>query len=557
MSDQAECKFAIHIPSNYKTGTPDYHLIKEAIHHPDGTITPNLRFVKDFKRPFYITKKSKQTHKQKKEWEHMDNVLTSYSTQSDLKSAIAKQLDRQWSQNSLRELCSSPFVYGSDLTSTAIIKYRYQKLNPQLMSKYNITVFDIETDVINGTEQIIAASVAYEDKSFTVALSSFVRGISSVQERFIACVNNYISEYVSNYVTPPEFAIANDEVELIRLIFNKVHEWKPDFLAIWNINFDLPRVLTALQNAGVDPKDILSDPAVPKDLRICKYKQGPLKKITSSGKVTPISPADQWHTLTLTSSFFAIDAMCAYKRIRSGQQEESSYSLDAILNKELGIRKLKFKEADEYTGLRWHQVMQERYKIEYLVYNLFDCISMIHLDNKTKDLSYTLPTYSGISDFYSFKSQPKRITDNLEIFCNDRNHVLGTVGPIDDDDEAETLDLKNWILTLPAYNASLGMACLAEDPTIKTGIRCHAFDSDAVSAYPSCASAANVSKETTKREIVSIGDIPEEVFRAQNLNFLLGHNNDIQYCTHMLNFTNPVDLLRKIHGNINNGDIAR
>ena len=44
-----ECKNVIHIPRP-SPDLPDVHLIKEVIHHKDGTLKPNIRLIKNFKR---------------------------------------------------------------------------------------------------------------------------------------------------------------------------------------------------------------------------------------------------------------------------------------------------------------------------------------------------------------------------------------------------------------------------------------------------------------------------------------------------------------------------
>lgn len=563
-----ECKFAVHIPSRHND-TPDIHLIKEQVHKNDGTIVPNIRFVKNYERPYWITRQNKRNYKQKKEWESEDNLLKKMTTQSNLRYEVAKALGKQWSKESLKELSNSPYLFGTDISSTALIKKHYQDKYPNLQSAFSICTFDVETDVLYGTNEIIMASAVFKDKAVISVVGSFVTGLASVEENFYIKVNRYIKEYVDKYNLKIEFHIGSDLVGSIKHVFSRIHEWKPDFLAIWNMDFDIPKVMSNLEAYGVDPKDIFSDPIVPSEYRICKYKQGPKKKKTASGVVKPINPALQWHTLISTSSFYVIDAMCAYKHIRITQQEESSYALDAILQKHLGIRKLKFKEADQYSGLKWHQFMQANYKLEYMVYNLFDSLSMIELDNEIKDLAYTLPSFAGISDFSDFKSQPKRIADALHFFIleNERK-VLGTVGrqivedntpgdtsideenppeaddsETDDKQESTTLGLDGWIVTLPAHLTVNGMHCVLEDSSIYSNIRAFVYDSDAVSAYPTATSITNVSKETTKRELISIKDIDEEIFRAQNLNLVLGRVNSIEYCTTMFNMPKPEELL--------------
>ena len=558
-----ECRFATHVPSDYRLGTQDLHVVKEIVHYSDGTTAPNLKFIKDFKRPYYITKESKRNHRDKKEWTSIDDVLKSEVTQSDLRNSIAKALGKQWSRESLKELTLSPYVYWTDISSTAIIKKTYQDKFPDFNTPYKVATFDIETDVINGTEDPIIATIVFQDKCFVSILPDFVQGLSLIEDRIQKAANKYIGEYLTKHKMTIESYIATDVVDLINSVFKKAHEWKPDFLAIWNIDFDISRILETLKKYQVDPRDILCDPSVPKEYRVCKYKQGPKKKVTASGQVKPLNPAMQWHTLQLTASFYVIDAMCSYKHIRLSQQEESSYSLDAILQKELGIRKLKFEEADAYSGLKWHQFLQTNYKIEYIVYNIFDCLSMIELDDKTKDLKSTLPVFSGCSDFSDFKSQPKRIVDAFHYFCLDKGVVLASTGferskfkpwldedvevVIDNEDEDNeeytTLSLAGWVCTLPSHMSMLGLPVISEDSFIKTGIRAYVFDADAAAAYPTATSIGNVSKGTTKRELIKVDGLSEDLFRLQNMNCILGETNAAEYCTTMFNMPKPLDLL--------------
>ena len=74
-----ECRFVVHVPSP-EYGVKDFHLIKETVHYSDGTVEQKLNFAYDFKRPFYVTKKGKQTYKQAKEHENLNNVDRYMST---------------------------------------------------------------------------------------------------------------------------------------------------------------------------------------------------------------------------------------------------------------------------------------------------------------------------------------------------------------------------------------------------------------------------------------------------------------------------------------------
>ena len=362
-----ECRFAVHIPAKYGSN-PDIHLIKEQVHYSNGEVKPAIKLVKDFKRDFYVTLPAYRNHQQKKEWEDLDKLMRYECTESEMKETIARALEMGYSNASIKKLSLSPYLYGSDITSTSLIKKRYMDKYPDHRTPYTVAVFDIETKKVGTDTIIVLATIAYNKQVFTGVLKSLVQGIPNVDWALNNAMNKYLPQYKDQLQC--ELKVFDNEVDLIKAVFEKAHQWSPDILTAWNINYDFPRVFEMLQRHRVDPREILCDPTIPKQIRICKYKEGKKKKITASGKVQPISPASQWHTLHLTAGFYVLDAMCVYKQLRISKGEQPSYSLDAILRHEEIGGKLSFTEADEYSGIRWHHFMQENYPIEYIVNNL-------------------------------------------------------------------------------------------------------------------------------------------------------------------------------------------
>lgn len=552
-----ECRFVVHVPTRDRN-IPDVHLIKEQIHYNDGTTVPSIRIVKDYQRPIWITKERFRNHKQKKEWEDVDKLYRKNVCQSNMIYNIAKMLDMGYVQNP-RDILGSPYVYGADVHSSTFIKNSYKSKYPNAVkTPFTVAALDIETNVLNGTEDILMCTVAFNNSVYTVIDKNFLSGISNPIEQLKSAVNKYLKEYVENNKLEVEFLIVDNPLEVVKEAFKKLHVWKPDLLAIWNIDFDIPKILKQIEKAKADPKEILCDPSIEYGSRSCKYIPGPTKKITSSGVVKPLPISLQWHTLYLTASFYVIDAMCSYRRIRLAQPEKPSYSLDSILDIELGKRKLRFEETDQYSGLKWHQVMQSDYKLEYTIYNIFDSYSMIQLENKTKDLSYSLPDMIDSTPFNKASSQPSVIADNFFFYLyNNENKVLGCTGKTaeisstlpgtsDEDEDEETylpLSLKGWINTLSSHMMKSGLNLIEEDKTISTNIRCYVSDMDSVSAYPSVLEVANVAKETTVRELSAITGIEESEFRYQNLNVLSGGVDSIEYVSTMLDGLDLVDLM--------------
>lgn len=551
-----ECRFAVYCPPP-EHGEPDFHLVKEVVHEPDGTTRPNVRMLKNYKRPFWVTKRGAQNHKDKKEWEDIERLDRFESTQTELHAACCRALGTPWLQNDkrqdMRKLQSNPYLYGTDILSTAIIKRMYQDKFPELVTPFTISCFDTETDVIRGTNEIQMATVSFGKRVYTAVQKVFVAGQSDVVNRLHKLMDKYLSEYVAKRGIEWVVEIVDTEIDVVKRCFAKAHEWKPDFLAIWNIDFDMSKILQACERAKVYPEDIFSDPMVPRQYRHFKYKQGPKQKVTASGKVTPIKPSAQWHTVFCPSSFYFIDAMCAYRHIRTGNAEEPSYSLDAILQKHLGIRKLKFEEAEGLTGIDWHQFMQEKYPLEYVIYNVFDCVSMEELDEVTTDLRLTMPLFSGCSDFENFKSQPRRTADNLHYFALQNKRVIGsTSGEMAQEFDKETIGLDGWIVTLPAHLVvDNGLQVIEEAPDMRTNIRGHVGDLDVSASYPNGGCVFNISKETTSKELLRINGVTEEMRRMQGVNLSAGHTNAVEFCTGMYGLPSMETLLKSFQQQMN------
>lgn len=595
-----ECKFAIHLP-NKDSSAVDRHLVKERVYYEDGTSEPRLTYINNFNRPFWLTKPRFRNFEQKKEYQEIEKLDLYKCTQSRLVSTLARALGKPGSKEHLKQLCTSQYVYGADIPSEAFIKRQYQR-KWNKVSENTLCALDIETDVVDMTELPIMVGAVMAERACIAVVEGFVKGIDQVESRLQLLKDKYIAEVLSSLnpqgddkasadrrknnrgvndflntvACDVEFIVVKDSAQAIIEVMKRVHTWMPDFLAIWNVNFDIPKILKCLETFNIDPADVFCDPSIPKELRLCKYKEGNTKKVTVSGKVQPISPADQWHTFFLSASFYVLDAMCTYRLIRLGGQELPRYSLDFVLGKELGVSKLNLTDGDKYDGLRWHQEMQANHKLFYCVYNFFDSYLMILLDQKTKDIAFTFTSMVECTSFENFKRQPLRIVTSLFFYLLEKEEggkfVLASMGMKEDipetgigeydgddsdveDDEDEddeeglaafgnnTLSLSGWVVTLPAHMAALGNRCIKESKTIRTMIRAFSYDSDATSAYPSATEVANLSKVNSKREIIAIEGIEEDDFRICNMNITTGQVNAMEYSIKMFSAPGPFDIL--------------
>ena len=201
-------------------------------------------------------------------------------------------------------------------------------------------------------------------------------------------------------------------------------------------------------------------------------------KVTASGRKMALSAAERWNTFYIAAGFYCIDAMCLYQKIRIAGGKDPSYALDAILTKELGIRKLKFKEADHLVGIGWHVFMQKNFKMEYLIYNIFDCISIELLDEQNMDMSNKISMLSGSSDYAQFPSQPRRTCNELHFFALEHKKVIGsTSDQMGNELDKYVTSTEGWIVTLPTHMVvENGIKCIKEFPELVTKIRLHVAD---------------------------------------------------------------------------------
>jgi len=535
-----EAKFIFHLKEipGYR---PDTHIVKEAVHMSDGTVISNLKIIKDFKRPFWVTKEHLRNHKTKKESELLENTNVYRATQSQLHTHIAARLDSRYvGVRNMRGVIDSPYLYGCDVDSKAIMKKAYQDRYPDITaSTFEVATLDIETDTEDGDIAIISLST--DKKIYTAINKKYIKQSNiDVKKELKYMFDKHIPKTDITSHIEVEYAILNNELELVTEVLAKAHIWRPDIIAIWNIDYDLPYMVKTLEKHGVKPKDVFSDPSLPRNLRYFRYKEGQKQKVTESGKFKPVNPEERWNVVDCPATFYWVDAMAAHRYVRvGGKTVPGGYSLDNILKAELGskLQKLKF-ETEETTGIQgieWHQYMLNNKFLEYIIYNQWDNISMLQLDQKTKDLSNNLPLLSGISSFDIFNSGPKRIIDAMHFFYLEKGSVLGTKPTRTNKDKI--LGLDNWIVLLPSSRIKEnGLKCIEENDKLITNIRAHVADADQVSGYPSNTQAANVSIDTTSKEIIDIAGYDIPTFKAQNINLLFGKVNFADYAQTLFKF---------------------
>lgn len=536
-----ECKHvSYHVA---RDGSPnDMVAIKEVVHYHDGRSEPRLRLIPNFERPYWITKEMWRNHKQKKEWEDLSKLQRFATPQIKLAEKIQQSLGMVPGKgnNSLRAVCRSPYVYGADVTTPVLLKHYYMEKWPEVNdangSAYTVCNLDTETDMVRGTEEILMASLAQGPNVHLVVSEIYLKGIANPEAELRICFQKYLGEVAERRKIQLTIEIVPAAADVVVAAMKKVHSWKPDILAIWNMDFDVPKMAKELERAGHDLGDVFADPQVPPIFRRYNYIQGASQKVTQSGKTMPLPYFDRWHTLECPATYQIIDAMCLYRKLRFAKgMAAGGYGLDAVLKANKCGGKLKFAEADHVTGGQWHAFMQTAYRIEYCIYNIWDSVSMQDLDDKTGDLSRQIGLHSGHSEFCRFPSQPRRTWDDQHFECLAVGKVAATTSDrMKDELDDYVVDLKGWIVTLPSHQVmETGMKVLKEIPDFSTLIWTHVADLDVEGTYPNVQVICNISKETTVCELARIEGIDDRTQRSIGINLTGGHVNAVEICNRL------------------------
>ena len=421
--------FATYIKSN--RGEDDILAVKEHLHFPDGSVKSNFRVLRNYERSFYITRKDLANHKDKREYEHLHNLVEHRTTQANMPRAIYKAINGFYpnANVNLYDLAESPYLYGSFITTPVLLAQEYKTRWPGIVSDYSLAVMDFETDCINGTGLIISGVISMRDKLHIAVTKDFLGPhATNAEEKIRATIVKYLGKFITERNITITVDIVKRPADVVISLFKRAHQWKPDVLGFWNISFDINKVIQALEVANINPAMVFSDPSVPDEFKYFKWNQANPVKVTASGKRSIKHNVDLLHTVSAPSSFYCLCLMFLFKKVRSQkEQQRNSYALDPTLKSELDLGKLNFESAaDGLIKLDWHVEMQKNHKLEYMAYMAFDGIGVELLDEKTKDVARSFKGLTGISEIHKMASNPKRLSDDMHFILLADNKVSCT-----------------------------------------------------------------------------------------------------------------------------------
>ncbi|UQT03160.1 DNA-directed DNA polymerase [Serratia phage vB_SmaS-Totoro] len=557
-----EFKHASYAPKD-GSYSDDLVVVKEVIHLKDKRQIPNLRFIRNYQRPYFLTLDSQRRHKDKRVWESVDNLRRYECTQAEMVGDIQRKLKMR---GGLKTLNRNPYLYGTDITSTVLIKHAYLNKYPDLKSEYRVAHLDIEFDVTYGTDKINMISVScgsevyqFVTKHYAGTNPNFIKEVKECYDREVKPILNEIDtrtegfDFFAKRKIVHDFnihvEIVDDEFEAVQAIFDVLHNViKPDMLSIWNLPYDTGKMVQAIKRRGFTPEEIFCDPKVPKDFRYFNLIEGAAKVFDANGVAESKDPCDRWHKVHCPSNFFWVDQMSVRRAVRKHLNKEPSYALGKILEKTFGFGKLKGDGDLRATGLDWHKHMQRHNKIFYCVYNMFDNIGAQLLDEVTLDLRSTFPAQCGYSDLHSYGSQGRKLADDFYFDLLDRGYVLsGVSDKMEKEMDKHLVPLDGWISTLSAHmvHPDMGNKLLEDLPDSITKIIRWVLDIDVKSSYPSTGVWMNLSQETTKWAMCRIRGVSMEEQRRAGLNLVSGKVNSVDIMVNVCKAPTAMQLLQR------------
>jgi hypothetical protein len=585
-----EFKFAFHIPARKATetspATDDAHIVKYIEHNDDGTQEPKLMLLKNYKRPFWITKKFYRNHTQRKEAEDLDKLDKFYTTESELGNSICKALKKPKFKNvskyDVRQMKESIYVYGSDIASVSMLHHEFKE-KCDIITPYKVGILDIENSTdgedrislisyVHGFEDRIRVYL-YANKQELPIVYNFEKKVEEVLKRGLP---DKLPDGIDFDKIDIEIKMYDTEIDTITNMMNIVHRSNIDILSGWGFLHDVSVIAKRAEVFGVEPKVLFSDESIPYDYKHFKIIKGRTTMMKQDGSSPSIPFEEIWNTFESSASFIMIDSMALYNFIRSQDPKiQGGYGLDNVLKKSINIGKLKVDSIEGVTQQVWHNRMRKEKPVEYGAYAIWDSLGLYAKNLKDHDLDFTLPLLSGISPFSSFNSNPSKIYDDFFLFYLQEKKILCSFG---NTGEFETLNRRHWTVTLnlwkidsdysipifgeeftkdvmmSSYNDELTLlrklGYAFEDRIFDSRFFVLNFDLDVTSAYPTAILVLNVSTDTVTREVIRIEGVEKETMKILNIELMTGVIGHIKYGCEMHGLPDTFELEELIKGQL-------
>lgn len=298
------------------------------------------------------------------------------------------------------QLMNSPFIYMGDMDIEDYYKNLFmEKHGRDIYHKHGCfkhSFLDIEVDQFydewtldNNLAPVNSISYFFKP---TKTLYLFVlnnqpnnKDIIDVEQNFDKFVKEFIRPHDHDESIKYVGKFYDSEKELLKGCFDVIHETKPDFCGIWNMNFDIPYIIRRMIVLEMDYINIMCHPDVPAEFRIVKYIEDSQRMSMSfNSKKGNTHPSRLWDWCHISGYTQFYDMMALYSLMRKGELFPS-YKLDDIAESETGFGKLDY----HVLGYNIQKLSHQNFKI-FLSYSAIDTVRLFQIESFTDDFNRSI-----------------------------------------------------------------------------------------------------------------------------------------------------------------------
>ena len=365
----------------YNRGNPDTKWVDTltVIYKDLDTGKIEADFISKPKIDGYIVKEEFQNYRYNKQFEYLDRCDKYELSYKNLPFEIAKLVGGRWQEYlmklkdqrefyAMKEIHKQEYVFGTDMDITNLYR-AYWNIEYGTDNIGNLTkgFLDIEVDGINvvgfpqpGECPINAITLIDSDKMIShtfllrnhkiPAIDTFEDEIDEFRKELANDFDNIYGKIEYKFYMYNE----EDEIRLIIDLFKVINTIKLNFIAIWNMDFDIPFIIARIKELGFEPDEVMTHPDFP-------YKNVYYRKDKNNFKVENKSDV-----LDISSYTYFMCQMINYAALRKGGSELRSNKLGYTAQKEMGEDKLDYSEVANIKTLPY-----VNYKM-FVKYNISD-----------------------------------------------------------------------------------------------------------------------------------------------------------------------------------------
>ena len=293
-------------------------------------------------------------------------------------------------------LYNSPNIYLGDFDIEDYYKNTHMdKYGRDVFQKYGVIkqgMMDIEVDQYFNNWSIDDKSAPINSISYSDMVTNTLYLLvlnNQPDNKDVEYVKNNFEKFISEFVTPHahdntinyKVDFYDTEKGLILGFWDLIHKLKPDFVGIWNMNFDIPYILSRMKTLEIDELSTCCHPDVPEQYRYVRYIEDSERNKDNRFITTDNThPSRLWDWVQISGYTQFYDMMALYSLIRK-RYIFPSYKLDDISETVTGHGKLDYHSM----GYTIKKLAHQNFKI-FLSYSIIDTVRLQQIENITGDL---------------------------------------------------------------------------------------------------------------------------------------------------------------------------